>query len=205
MKHSCRAALLALLALATAAFAQGSSKALFLIARPGMPDPNFRETVVLVTQEESAEATGVVVNRPSNRSLAEVLPGERFKPFKEPIFFGGPVAPQGLFAVFQADRFSGAAVRMLPGLYLAVVPDSIDALLNNPPPKIRFFSGYSGWAPGQLQAELDRGDWLVVDADAETVFQKDTSRLWQDMVRRASAVRADAAALRYRRPTSSSR
>ena len=205
MKHSCRAALLALLALATAAFAQGSSKALFLIARPGMPDPNFRETVVLVTQEESAEATGVVVNRPSNRSLAEVLPGERFKPFKEPIFFGGPVAPQGLFAVFQADRFSGAAVRMLPGLYLAVVPDSIDALLNNPPPKIRFFSGFSGWAPGQLQAELDRGDWLVVDADAETVFQKDTSRLWQDMVRRASAVRADAASLRYRRPTSSSR
>ncbi len=205
MKHPCRAALLALLALATAAFAQGSSKALFLIARPGMPDPNFRETVVLVTQEESAEATGVVLNRPTNRSLAEMLPGERFKPFKEPIFFGGPVAPQGLFAVFQADRFSGAAVRMLPGLYLAVVPDSIDALLNNPPPKIRFFSGYSGWAPGQLQAELDRGDWLVVDADAETVFQKDTSRLWQDMVRRASAVRADAAALLSRRPTSSSR
>ncbi len=205
MKHSRRAALLALLALATAAFAQGSSKAVFLIARPGMPDPNFRETVVLVAQEESAEATGVVVNRPTNRSLAEVLPGERFKPFKEPIFFGGPVAPQGLFAVFQADRFSGAAVRMLPGLYLAVVPDSIDALLNNPPPKIRFFSGYSGWAPGQLQAEFDRGDWLVVDADAETVFQKDTSRLWQDMVRRASAVRADAAALRSKRPTSSSR
>ncbi len=205
MKHPCRAALLALLALATAAFAQGSSQALFLIARPGMPDPNLRETVVLVTQEESAEATGVVINRPSNRSLAEVLPGERFKPFKEPIFFGGPVAPQGLFAVFEADRFSGAAVRMLPGLYLAVVPDSIDALLNNPPPKIRFFSGFSGWAPGQLQAELDRGDWLVVDADAETVFQKDTSRLWQDMVRRASAVRADAAALLPRRSTSSSR
>ncbi len=205
MKHPCRAALLALLALATAAFAQGSSKALFLIARPGMPDPNFRETVVLVTQEESAEATGVVLNRPTNRSLAEMLPGERFKPFKEPIFFGGPVAPQGLFAVFQADRFSGAAVRMLPGLYFAVVPDSIDALLNNPPPKIRFFSGYSGWAPGQLQAEFDRGDWLVVDADAETVFQKDTSRLWQDMVRRASAVRADAASLRSRRPTFSSR
>jgi len=198
-------ALLAFLVLATAAFAQGSSKALFLIARPGMPDPNFRETVVLVTQEESAEATGVVINRPSNRSLAEVLPGERFKPFKEPIFFGGPVAPQGLFAVFQADRFSGEAVRMLPGLYLAVVPDSIDALLNNPPPKIRFFSGFSGWAPGQLQAERDRGDWLVVDADAETVFQKDTSRLWQDMVSRASAVRADAAALHPTRPTSSSR
>src|SRR5882672_4099759 len=193
MKRSCWAPLVALLVLATAAYAQGSSRTLLLIARPGLPDPNFRETVVLVTQEEGAEATGVIINRPTNRSLADMLPSERFKPFKEPIFFGGPVAPQGLFAVFQADRFSGAAVTMLPGLYLAVVPDSIDALLNNPPPKIRFFSGYSGWAPGQLRAELDRGDWLVVDADAETLFLKDTSRLWQDMVRRARAVHADAA------------
>ena len=146
MKPSCRAALLALLVFATAAYAQGASKTVFLIARPGMPDPNFRETVVLVTQEEGAETTGVIINRPTDRSLAEMLPSERFKPFKEPIFFGGPVAPQGLFAVFQADRtgFSGAAVPMLPGLYLAVVPDSIDALLNNPPPRIRFFSGYCG-------------------------------------------------------------
>ena len=187
-----RGALLALLVLAAAAHAQGSSKTLFLIARPGMPDPNFRETVILVTQEEGAEATGVVINRPTNQSLAEMLPSERFKPFKEPIFFGGPVAPQGLFAVFQAERFSGAAVTLLPGLYFAVVPDSIDALVNKPPAKVRFFAGYSGWAPGQLRGELDRGDWLVVDADADTVFLKDTSRLWQDMVRRASAVRADA-------------
>jgi putative transcriptional regulator len=196
MKPSFRAALLALVLLATAASAQNSSKALFLVARPGMPDPNFRETVVLVTQEEGAEATGVIINRPTDRSLAEMLPSERFKPFKDPIFLGGPVAPRDLFAVFKADSFSGAAVPMLPGLYLAVAPDSIDALLGNPPPKIRFFAGYSGWAPGQLRGELDRGDWLVVDADSETVFLKDTSRLWQDMLRRASAVRADAAPIR---------
>ena len=196
-------ALLAFLVVATAAYGQGSSKTLLLIASPGLPDPNFREAVVLVTQAEGAEATGVIINRPTDRSLAEMLPGERFKRFKEPIFFGGPVAPQGLFAVFQAEKFSGAAVTMLPGLYLAVVPDSIDALLKDPPPKIRFFAGYSGWAAGQLRAELDRGDWLVVDAEADTVFLKDTSKLWQDMVRRASAVRADAT--RSRRPISSSR
>jgi putative transcriptional regulator len=81
---------------------------------------------------------------------------------------------------------------MLPGVYFAVLPDSVDALLGDPPRKIRFFSGYAGWAPGQLQGELDRGDWLVVDADAKSVFLKDTSRLWQDLVRRARAVRADA-------------
>jgi len=192
MKPLRRAALCALLLLAAAAHGQGTSKAVFLVARPGMPDPNFRETVVLVVQSESAEATGVIINRPTNRSLSELLPSERFEAFTEPIFFGGPVALQGLFALFEAERYSGPAISMLPGVFFAVLPDSVDALLNKPPAKIRFFAGYSGWAPGQLRAELDRGDWLVVDADAKTVFLKDTSRLWQDMVRRARAVRAGA-------------
>src|SRR5258706_15816432 len=202
MKLSCRAALLALAVFAAAAHAQDPSKAFFLVAKPGMPDPNFRESVVLVAQGENSPATGVIINRPTDRSLAELLPGERFESFTDPIFFGGPVAPQGLFALFEADKYSGPAVPMLPGIYLAVLPDSVDALLSKPPAKIRFFSGYSGWAPGQLQAELDRGDWLVVDADAKTVFQKDTSRLWQDMVRRARAGPADAAAPRPQRPPS---
>ena len=156
-----------------------------------MSDPNFRETVVLVTQGDRDQATGVIVNRPTDRSLAELLPGERFKPFSEPIFFGGPVQLQGLFAVFSADKAPGEALAMLPGLYLALSAGTIDALLGSPPAKIRFFVGYSGWAPGQLRTEMDRGDWLVVDADADTVFLKDSSGLWRDMVRRASALRAE--------------
>jgi putative transcriptional regulator len=193
MKRSCRTALLALLVLAGGAQSQSPSMAVFLIARPGMPDPNFRESVVLVVQSDAAEATGLILNRPTNRSLAELLPGERFEPFTDPIFFGGPVAQQGLFALFQSARYSGPAVPMLPGIFFAILPDSVDALLSKPPEEIRFFSGYSGWAPGQLQAEIDRGDWLVVDADAKTVFRRDTSRLWQDMVQRARAVHAEAA------------
>lgn len=185
----------ALLVLTAAAQAQVPSKSVFLVARPGLPDPNFRNSVVLVVQPQGAETTGVIINRPTDRSLAELLPGERFEAFTDPIFFGGPVAPQGLFALFESSTYSGPAVHMLPGVWLAVLPDSIDALLNKPPEKIRFFSGYSGWAPGQLQGELDRGDWLVVDADAKTAFQRDTSRLWQDMVRRARAVHASAGAL----------
>ena len=194
MKASFRVAFIVLLALATTAQAQAPSKAVFLIARPGMPDPNFRETVVLVVQAEGGgDATGVIINRPTDRSLAEILPGDRFSRFTDPIFFGGPVAQQGLFALFQSDKYSGAAVPMLPEVWLAVLPDSVDGLVNKPPARIRFFSGYAGWAPGQLQGELDRGDWLVTDADAKTIFMKDTSQLWQDLVRRARAVHARAA------------
>ncbi|HET7766091.1 MAG TPA: YqgE/AlgH family protein [Burkholderiales bacterium] len=184
----------ALLIAAAAAQAQAPSRSIFLIARPGLPDPNFRESVVLVLSSDRGDATGVIINRPTNRSLAEILPGDRFAAFTDPISFGGPVAPQGLFALFQSAAYSGPALPMLPGVWLAVLPDSVDALLDKPPARIRFFAGYSGWGPGQLQEELDRGDWLIVDADAKTVFQRDTSRLWQDMVRRARAVHASAAA-----------
>jgi putative transcriptional regulator len=176
---------------ANGAAAQSSSKTLFLVAKPGMPDPNFRESVVLVTQDETAQAIGVIINRPTHRSLAEVLPGERFKRFTEPVFFGGPVAPDGLSAVFRAEKPPGEALMMLPGLHLALHPDTIDKMLKNPSLIIRFFTGLSGWGPGQLRGEIERGDWFVVDADADTVFRKDVSNLWREMVRRASAVRAD--------------
>ena len=197
MKAFLRAAFITLLLallFAAEAQAQAPSGAVFLVARPGMPDPNFRETVVLVVQAEGGgEATGVIINRPTDRSLAEILPGERFSRFTDPIFFGGPVAQQGLFALFESDKYSGAALRMLPEVWLAVLPDSVDGLVSKPPARIRFFSGYSGWAPGQLQGELERGDWLVAEADAKAIFMKDMSRLWQDLVRRARAVHAQAA------------
>ncbi|MGB7543426.1 MAG: YqgE/AlgH family protein [Burkholderiales bacterium] len=182
---------------ASGAIAQDASPTLLLVARPGMPDPNFRETVVLITQDENVGAIGVIVNRPTNRSLAELLPGERFRRFTDPVFFGGPVNPNGLFAVFRSDKLPGAAITLLPGLHLALHPDTVDTLIKNPPAAIRFFTGYAGWAPGQLRSELERGDWFIADADADAVFRKDSSNLWHDMVQRVRAVHARAGTLPY--------
>lgn len=180
---------------AAGAIAQDASRTLFLVARPGMPDPNFHETVVLITQDENSGAIGVIINRPTNRSLAELLPSERFRRFTDPVFFGGPVNPNGLFAVFHADKPPGVAVTLLPDLHLALHPDTVDMLIKNPPIAMRFFTGYAGWAPGQLRSEIERGDWFIADADADSVFRKDSSNLWRDMVQRARAVHADGGAL----------
>jgi putative transcriptional regulator len=171
--------------------AQEASRGIFLVARPDMPDPNFRETVVLLTRGDNTEAVGVILNRPLSRSLAQVLPGERFRRFTEPLYFGGPVAAGALFALFLGEKAPGPAVTLIPGVQLALDPDTIDALLRNPPATVRFFSGYSGWASGQLKNEVDRGDWFILDADAETAFRTDSSKLWQELIRRARAVRAD--------------
>lgn len=184
------AALALIVPILAPAAAQDLPPTIFLVAKPGMPDPNFRESVVLVTQSDDGNTVGVILNRPTDRSLASILPSERFKRFTDPVYFGGPVALNGIFAMFRADKAPGDAVRMMPGLFLAIDPATVDALVARPPAAIRFYSGYSGWAPGQLQGEILRGDWYVLDADSETVFRKDAQNLWQDFVRRARSVRA---------------
>jgi len=102
--------LLGLLSEPFAAKAQAPSRTLFLVARPGMPDRTFRDSVVLITQDENAQAIGVIINRPTDRSLADLLPGERFRRFTDPVCVGGPVQSNGLFALFRAEKPPGAAL-----------------------------------------------------------------------------------------------
>ena len=176
--------------------AQDRSGAALLVAKPGLTDPNFSETVVLVTQDAGAVTpggtAGVIINRPTNRSLASILPGERFARYTEPVFFGGPVMNQGLFALYRAGKPVGDSLTMLPGVFLALQPPTLDMLLQNPPQSIRFYSGLSGWAPGQLQAEIERGDWFVLNADPDTVFAPETQArgLWRRLVRMARTITA---------------
>ena len=181
---------LALLCPPLEAGAQGGDRSVLLVARPGLNDPNFREAVVLATEGDDGQGIGVIINRPTERSLASILPGERFRRFVEPVFFGGPVAPHGLFAVFRArERYEGA-VALLPGLHLALDAATLDGLLHKPPASIRFYVGYAGWAPGQLNLEIGRGDWYVLKADPDLAFVRDTAGLWSRLVRIARSVSA---------------
>jgi len=180
MKRSCRAALFAFLAflvLATAAYAQGSSKTHFLIARPGMPDPNSgkRWSLSPTRKARKQPASSSTAHQPlARRNVAE----RALQTLQGADILRRAGGASRLVAVFQADKFSGAAVTMLPGLYLAVRADSIDALLNNPPRRSAS-SRATPMGPGPAAGELDRGDWSVTEAEADAVFLKDTSRLWQ--------------------------
>jgi putative transcriptional regulator len=195
------AARLALVAFAPAAFAAGAdAPGVFLVAKPTMRDPNFAGTVVLVVETPEGGTVGVIVNRPTERSLASLLPGNpRLTRFTEPLYFGGPVERAGLFALFQAAVSPGPSFRVFDDLHLALDPATVERLLRHPPEQVRLFNGYSGWAPGQLARELQRGDWWIVAADAATVFRKDTSTLWEELAARARAVtaRADAPPAAY--------
>jgi len=127
------AALLAALAGPPQAGAEDGARTVFLVARPELPDPNFRESVVLIKQDEGGETAGVIINRPTDRSLASILPGESFKRYTEPVFFGGPVMSQGLFAVYRAEKRVGDSMTMLPGVYLALHAATLDELMSEFP------------------------------------------------------------------------
>lgn len=147
--------------------------ALLLVAKPGLLDPNFRETVVLVSQAADGSTVGVILNRPTPR---------RHSRTGEPIAFGGPVMREVLVALFRAERAPEApAFHVLKGIYLSMQPEHVDEAVQ----ERRLFAGFAGWAPGQLQSELARDDWFVLPPSAELVFRNDTSGLWEELVRKA--------------------
>ncbi len=180
-----------LAAAAQVAAAQAPAGGFFLVAKPTILDPNFSRTVVLVTRTPDGGTLGVILNRPTQRSLAGILPGnERLARFTEPLGFGGPVEPGGLFAVFRGTGDPGPSFPVIEDVRLALQPATVEQLLLKPPEALRLFVGYAGWAPGQLDRELARGDWWTLKADAETVFRKSTTTLWDELEHRARSVTA---------------
>jgi putative transcriptional regulator len=169
--------------------AEDMANAVFLIANPGLQDPNFRETVVLVTHPREGGPWGVIINRPLDHRLTEVFTEyETLKNRKDVLFFGGPVAREGLVFLVRSMKPPPRAVPVLRDVYFISDIDWIEELLQRPEPTrgLRVYSGYAGWAPGQLQREIERGGWHVLPADAETVFDKDPARIWPELIKRAA-------------------
>jgi len=177
------AALLVLLA----ALPAGAQRAeppngILLVAKPSLVDPNFRETVVLVTQAPDASTVGVILNRPS---------GKRHEKTGEPLYNGGPVMPQVTLALFAAEREPVASFHVLQGIYLSMHPQNVDALPSRAGQRLRFFSGFSGWAPNQLQNELQLDGWFVLPVTEEILFRANTRGMWRELVEKARGSRAE--------------
>lgn len=169
--------------------AERDANGIFLVAKREMRDPRFRESVVLVTQPPQGGPFGVIINKPLEQRLSDVFPDhDPLKGRKDVIYFGGPVAPQGIVVLVRAAKTPPRSLQVLDDVYFVGDPDVIDELLQRSDPTrgLRVYAGYSGWAPGQLQNELTRGDWHVVPADAETVFEKPAPAIWPELERRAT-------------------
>ena len=178
-----------LLLAASSVFAQPNG--ILLIAKPGMPDPNFSETVVLVAWTEDSSTVGVVLNRPSVQQLVDIAPNwPGAADFKQQIYSGGPVMRQALVALFESkDEPKARAFRVLPKVYISMHPGNLEPLIARPPARMRLYTGFSGWAPRQLESEVDRGTWFMLRATEDVIFRKDTTGMWRELVEKAQGSR----------------
>ena len=158
-----------------------------IVATPMIGDPNFSRTVVLVLAHGDEGAFGVVLNRPSRRDAAELVPawGERAAP-PSVMFLGGPVAPNAVVALGLAESEGPATEGRQP-----VVGNLVTVDLNRPPEEagsgigaLRLFAGSAGWSAGQLEAEVESSGWWVLDARETDAVGPTPDRLWSEVLAR---------------------
>jgi len=154
-----------------------SLKGHLLVASPDLVDPNFLKAVVLMVQHGDKGALGLVLNRPTNTTVKQALAqiGDTPCHRKELLRLGGPC--QGsLMAVHTREALK--EMEILPRVYFSADSDHLEQLVLTKGDPVRFFVGFAGWGPGQLEAELETGSWRTMTATAEHVFQGG-SDLWE--------------------------
>ena len=150
-----------------------SLKGKLLFSTPALFDPNFRRTVVLVAEHGEDGAMGLVLNRPSETTVEEAVPElAEVAGADSPVFVGGPVQPQAVLVLAEFDEPEGAATVVVGDIGFARADGDLDDLARNTR-RARVFAGYSGWSPGQLEAELEEDSWLVEPVDDIDLLAED--------------------------------
>lgn len=166
---------------------------LLLVARPELRDPNFRDSAVLVMNNVAPAPAGLILNRPTRIAVSRLFPDVQ-GPSKldDKLYFGGPVAIEAVSFLFRAATPPERATRVIEGVYFSTDRALLFKLLGREKPMegLRIFIGFSGWAPGQLEAEIERGDWTLAPAASDAIFGGRDERPWPERSEPDSAHRS---------------
>jgi len=157
--------------------------AILLVAREDLPDPDFKDSVVLVMNNIGPAPAGVIINRPTPISISHLFPDlERLAKLQDKVYFGGPVQLATLSFLFRADTLPEHAIQVLDGVYVSTNLELLRKLLarDKPMDGLRIFIGHSGWLPGQLEAEIARGDWTLTPAKPDMIFERKSEHPWPE-------------------------
>jgi len=160
---------------------EAGSKGLFLVATEQLDGTGFHETVILITHFSPHGATGLAINRPSDIPLREALP--EIGPLQQSVdslFLGGPVSANVISVLVRTTHPVDGMQHIAANLYFATGQTAFAQPIDG---AARIYAGYTGWAPGQLQAEVERGDWMVIESDPDIVFEENAIDLWQRLYR----------------------
>jgi putative transcriptional regulator len=162
----------------------GDSKALtaILITAPaGLPDDNFAGSTVLVMNNLGPAPIGVIINRPTKFAVAELFPNLKgLAQVRDKVYFGGPVELETVWFLVRTSKPPEKAVKAFEGVYISASRDLLMRLLGRDKPMegLRIFIGHAGWAPGQLETEIGRGDWTLGHASPDAIFNNKSNHPW---------------------------
>ena len=155
----------------------------FLIAARGMRDPNFAQTVVFLIDYDVQGAFGLIIDRPTAHTLAELWP-EIAGLEAHSVYFGGPVFPNRLLYLIRSNDAAQEMRRVIPGVHLGSDELTLKRIIAKGEEEFRTYAGYSGWGPGQLDYEIARGDWHVILAERRFIFAPQPAEVWEELIQR---------------------
>jgi putative transcriptional regulator len=161
-----------------------SARGQLLIAGPTLLDPNFWRTVVLVIEHTEEGALGLVLNRPSETSVGDAVPQlEELVDLEDQLFIGGPVQPSAVIVLAEFEDPDDAALLAFDDVGVLGTSSALD----HPAAGVktgRAFVGHAGWGPGQLDSELERGDWILERGRLQDAFTESPHELWSTVLTR---------------------
>jgi putative transcriptional regulator len=164
-----------------------NAETVILVAKRELADRVFGNTLILARPIGEARHVGFIVNKPTTMTLGKLFPQHApSQKVVDPVYLGGPTGAEVIFALVR-DKASpgGRSLRLGPNLFVAFDSQIVDRIIEKQPQQARFFAGMVMWQPFELQEEVKRGLWFVLEAQPEVLLRKSTDSLWEELVTRA--------------------
>jgi len=162
----------------------GSLKNQILISMPHMRDPFFSKAVVYICEHNKDGAMGMIINKKFNsdelrESLDELFSVDNsLDLFMKDIFFGGPVLPDKGIVLHHSDYISPKSISVSKSIYITSKQDAFGELEKNKQIPYKLMLGHAGWSAGQLEREIENGDWLIQNTTSDFVFNVPPKQMW---------------------------
>jgi putative transcriptional regulator len=155
-----------------------------LVSEPALYDFYFKQSVVLLAEHDDTGSFGLIINKPIDVKFNDII--RNFPEFDAPVYLGGPVKTDNLFVLHTIGEKVEKSFKVLEGLYwggdIEIIKEMIAEKKANPN-DMRFYLGYSSWAPKQLDNEMTEKSWLVMNGAIGNVFEHDPTHLWGHIMR----------------------
>jgi putative transcriptional regulator len=169
----------------------GPAKGRFLVATRRLQGSMFEKSVILLLEYSWRGATGLIINKPGRALASEVLPYvDELENYKEKMYLGGPVELGRINLLIRADQRPVESKIIFEHLFFSVSMNALKEAAGSVEKDVTFrtYAGYSGWASGQLEREIQRGSWYVVEGDHSLIFNDTPSLLWQKLIRKRPSI-----------------